>query len=73
MPDRAPFSAIHVGAAAAELPRALVDQLAVNGTMVVPVGVGDQNLYLIRKKPDGSVDKSVITGVRYVPLSKPRD
>ena len=37
-PERAPFTKIIVTAAPDEVPQALVDQLAVGGTMVVPVG-----------------------------------
>ena len=35
--DRGPYNAIHVGAAAATMPQDLVDQLADNGRMVIPV------------------------------------
>jgi protein-L-isoaspartate(D-aspartate) O-methyltransferase len=38
LPDEAPFDRILVSAEADELPQALVDQLVVGGTMVVPVG-----------------------------------
>jgi hypothetical protein len=36
-PDMAPYDAIHVGAAAPEVPQALLDQLKVGGRLVIPV------------------------------------
>ena len=39
-PEEAPYDAIVFTAAPAEVPQALVDQLALNGIMVIPVGVG---------------------------------
>jgi protein-L-isoaspartate(D-aspartate) O-methyltransferase len=71
-PDQAPFDAIHVGAAASSLPQALVDQLALGGRMVIPVGPegGDQYLLQVDKDADGKIHKKIITGVRYVPLVK---
>ncbi|KAH8948972.1 hypothetical protein BDL97_10G005800 [Sphagnum fallax] len=63
-----PYDAIHVGAAAAELPDALVNQLKPNGRMVIPVGTSSQDLIIVDKLEDGSIRKTVKMGVRYVPL-----
>ena len=79
LPDAGPFNAIHVGAAAATFPKSLMQQLAVDGVMVIPVGPdgGVQNLYNVRKikdSPKFDEDDYVIKnllGVRYVPLFHP--
>jgi len=66
-----PYNAIHVGAAAPTLPQALVEQLAPGGRLIIPVGPerGDQNLEQIDKHMDGNIKRSVLMGVRYVPLT----
>ena len=72
-PDRAPFDRIIVTAAPPEIPKALVDQLAVGGVMVVPVGIGYQEIVIITKTGQGVTEKRTIE-VRFVPMvSKPRD
>jgi protein-L-isoaspartate(D-aspartate) O-methyltransferase len=74
VPEFAPYNAIHVGAAAASLPEKLVQQLAIGGRMVIPIGPqwGEQNLCLVDKKEDGSVHVSKVCGVAYVPLVNPK-
>ncbi|WVR05271.1 protein-L-isoaspartate O-methyltransferase [Kwoniella sp. DSM 27419] len=77
-PEYAPFSVIHVGAAAPEIPQPLVEQLARPGRMFIPVGGsttygtgGDdsQNIWQVDKDTDGNVTKKKLFGVRYVPLT----
>ena len=69
-PEKAPFDAIVVTAAAPRIPRALVDQLKPGGRMVIPLG-GDgevQWLQLVTKRADGGYDERRILPVRFVPL-----
>ncbi|XP_022921511.1 protein-L-isoaspartate O-methyltransferase 1-like isoform X3 [Cucurbita moschata] len=65
----APYDAIHVGAAAAEIPPALIDQLKPGGRMVIPVGNIFQDLKVVDKDTDGSINIRDETSVRYVPLT----
>lgn len=69
-PERAPFDAIVVTAAAPHVPPALLAQLKPGGRMVIPVGPdgGIQHLMLITKRDDGSADERRVLAVRFVPL-----
>ncbi|KAL2933700.1 Protein-L-isoaspartate O-methyltransferase [Bienertia sinuspersici] len=68
-PEAAPYDAIHVGAAAPEIPKALLDQLKPGGRLVIPVGTFFQDLQVIDKREDGSISTRTETSVRYVPLT----
>lgn len=71
-PEKAPFDAILVTAAPDEIPKALVEQLAVGGKMVVPVGTNLQEMVIVTKNKDGVTEKKTIA-VRFVPMvSKPK-
>eukprot|EP00033_Pygsuia_biforma_P002558 GCRY01002830.1.p1 GENE.GCRY01002830.1~~GCRY01002830.1.p1 ORF type:complete len:281 (+),score=17.43 GCRY01002830.1:130-972(+) len=64
-----PYNAIHVGAAATEIPHALVEQLAPGGRLIIPVGGSyGQDLIQVDKDSSGHVTQKRITGVIYVPL-----
>lgn len=67
--ESAPYDAIHVGAAAPEIPKALLDQLKPGGRMVIPIGNIFQDLKVVDKSLDGSVTMRTNTSVRYVPLT----
>jgi protein-L-isoaspartate(D-aspartate) O-methyltransferase len=69
-PERSPFDAILVAAAPAEVPPALLDQLAEGGRLVIPVGVGDQVLEL-HTREGGQIRSQRLTSVRFVPLRLP--
>ena len=64
----APYNGILVTAGAKEVPQALLDQLAVGGRLVIPVGETDQQqLLLIIREAEGFVYQR-LEGVRFVPL-----
>jgi len=63
----APFDVIIVTAAPPEIPQALLNQLAVGGRMVVPIGSIYQELYLITRTETG-YDKKALLPVRFVPM-----
>ncbi len=67
--EKAPFDAILVTAAAPEIPRPLVEQLAEGGRMVIPYGeaAAVQELLLLEKR-DGRIRRQSILPVRFVPL-----
>lgn len=69
-PAKGPYDAIHVGAAAPEVPQTLIDQLKEGGRMICPVGpAGDtQHLEQFDKKQNGEVVRTRLMGVMYVPL-----
>lgn len=67
--EHAPYEGIMVTAAVEELPLELLEQLAVGGKMLVPVGPREvQELMLIRRKPDGTLEIRTIEMVRFVEL-----
>jgi len=67
--EHAPYDRIMVTAAAAKVPRELIDQLAIGGKMIIPVGTSlHQELLLLEKEKDGEVQKTVLDEVRFVPL-----
>ncbi len=67
-PALASYNGIIVTAAAAEVPQALLDQLAPGGRLVIPVGAGDvQQLMLIIREENG-YSRHVLDAVRFVPL-----
>jgi protein-L-isoaspartate(D-aspartate) O-methyltransferase len=69
-PDEAPFDAILAAASGSHVPRALLDQLAAGGRLVMPVGNPGsvQKLVKVRKEEDGSLQQSDLGEVRFVPL-----
>ena len=68
--DAAPYDGIIVTAGAPEVPEPLVDQLAVGGRLVLPVGshTTNQQLFKLVKKTDGTLQKYDLGAVRFVPL-----
>jgi protein-L-isoaspartate(D-aspartate) O-methyltransferase len=67
-PEHAPFDAIIVTAAPDHIPQPLIEQLKVNGRMVIPVGDLYQELILIKKR-EKRVEMKTVTPVRFVPMT----
>jgi protein-L-isoaspartate(D-aspartate) O-methyltransferase len=69
MAGAAPFDAIIVSAAAPRVPQALVEQLAVGGRLLIPIGDAEQQvLQLIQRNSDGTTSVRTLEGCRFVPL-----
>ncbi len=68
-PEQAPFDRIMMTAAALDIPSQLVDQLAIGGIMVLPVGLDDDDQRLIKliRHEDGAETED-LGPVRFVPL-----
>lgn len=67
--DYAPYDRIMVTAAASNLPYKLIEQLAVGGKMVIPVGSSfSQKLMVITKGNDGKIKEDAVAKVRFVRL-----
>ncbi len=68
-PERAPFDAVIVTAAPDHVPQPLVEQLAIGGRLVVPVGRGEQDLLIYTRTADGLREDGRLP-VRFVPLTR---
>lgn len=73
-PDEAPFDAIMVTAAVEHIPQTLIDQLVPGGRLVLPVGERrySQDLILVEKGLTGSIEKTRLMPVSFVPLTGSR-
>jgi protein-L-isoaspartate(D-aspartate) O-methyltransferase len=69
-PEQAPFDRIIVTAAARRMPETLLGQLAVGGTMVIPVGerASDQHVVRVRRRGEAEYETEQLWPVRFVPL-----
>jgi len=67
-PEGAPYDAISVAAAAPDVPRQLVDQLADPGRLVIPVGSLSEQELVVKQKRDGKIITRVAARCRFVPL-----
>ena len=69
--EEAPFDGIVVTAAASHIPPPLIGQLRAGGRMVIPVGgpFFVQQLMLVEKRADGTVQSRQLLPVRFVPLT----
>lgn len=67
LPELAPYDGIIVTAASAHIPHDLLEQLAVGGRMVIPVGTEEQTLYLI-ERTESEYRQTKLEAVKFVPL-----
>jgi protein-L-isoaspartate(D-aspartate) O-methyltransferase len=67
LPDIAPFDGIIVTAGATHIPNELLEQLAVGGRMVIPVGTQEQTLILVERLPE-EFRQTKLEAVKFVPL-----
>lgn len=64
----APFDAIVVSAASPKVPEPLVEQLALGGRLVIPLGAGDTQVLTLFERQDDQLVRKEVTDVRFVPL-----
>jgi protein-L-isoaspartate(D-aspartate) O-methyltransferase len=67
-PEHAPYDRIMVTAAPDDVPRALVEQLKIDGLMAIPVGTGLQELRVLRRTATGMETLATLP-VRFVPMT----
>lgn len=63
-----PFDGILVTAAASHIPQDLLDQLAINGRLIIPVGTDEQMLYLVERLSQTEYRQTKLEPVKFVPL-----
>jgi len=68
-PEQAPFDVILVAAAPDHIPPPLMDQLAPNGRLVIPVGTFRQELLVVDKDATGKVHRRKVVPVAFVPMT----
>lgn len=68
LPQVAPFDGIILAAAGLEVPQALLDQLAIGGRLIAPVGGKNQMLQLIERVAKSEWKSSVLEHCHFVPL-----
>ena len=67
LPELAPFDGIMVTAASGHIPEDLLQQLAIGGRMVIPVGTDEQTLFLIERTAT-EYRQTKLEAVKFVPL-----
>ena len=66
--DYAPYDAILVSAAGPDVPTPLLEQLAVGGRLLVPVGRGDEQILRMYRRTETEITSTELGAVRFVPL-----
>ncbi|MCI5081259.1 MAG: protein-L-isoaspartate(D-aspartate) O-methyltransferase [Saprospiraceae bacterium] len=70
LPEHAPFQKILVTAAAAEIPQTLLQQLDINGKLVIPVGKNTQKMLRITRTGEKKFEREEFDNFRFVPFLK---
>jgi protein-L-isoaspartate(D-aspartate) O-methyltransferase len=73
LPEKAPFDAIIVTAGAPQVPKPLLEQLAIGGKLVIPVGSKDQIMTRYVRTGEKAFDKKTFGSFKFVPLLKDRN
>jgi protein-L-isoaspartate(D-aspartate) O-methyltransferase len=68
LPQAAPFDGIILAAAGLEVPQALLEQLAIGGRLVAPVGAQDQRLQRITRTGNSEWSSATLEACHFVPL-----
>ena len=71
--EHAPFDGILVAAAPAGVPDALLDQLAVGGRLIIPVGAGREQKLLSIVRSHAGFERQELESVRFVPMVRGTD
>lgn len=73
LPEKAPFDAIIVTAGSPQVPKPLLEQLALGGRLVIPVGTKDQIMTRYTRTGDKIFDRETYGNFKFVPLLKDRN
>ncbi len=65
--DKAPFDGILAAAVSEDIPEELIDQLAIGGRAVMPIGQGNQQVLIVIDKTNTGLIRQEIEAVRFVP------
>ncbi|MGC6479770.1 MAG: protein-L-isoaspartate(D-aspartate) O-methyltransferase [Flavobacteriaceae bacterium] len=68
LPEAAPFDGVLVTAAAPELPKALLGQLAIGGKLVIPIGTKEQFMFRYTRRSETQFDREKLGEFRFVPM-----
>jgi protein-L-isoaspartate(D-aspartate) O-methyltransferase len=72
-PKQAPFDAIIITAAPEHVPKELVQQLAIGGRMILPVGTALQQRLVVITRTDSGYEEEYLDEVSFVPMIKGQD
>ena len=68
LPQVAPFDGIILAAAGMTVPQALLEQMAIGGRLVAPIGESNQVLQLIERKGKSEWSGTTLESCHFVPL-----